>query len=85
MSVWRMRYTTRWLLMLAVSDMADPIVDDADGRRADFERQIDALRAARPSVDAQRAEAAHLLKESRDAERRNHFAEAIIKSMRRRQ
>lgn len=79
-----MRCITQWLLMLAVSEMTDPIVDDADGRRADFERQISELRAARAGVDAQRAEAKQLLEESRDAERRNHFAEAIVKSMRRR-
>lgn len=71
--------------MLAVSEMTDPIVDDAAGRRADFERQISELRAARAGVDAQRAEAKQLLEESRDAERRNHFAEAIVKSMRRRE
>lgn len=70
--------------MLAVSDMSDPIVDDADGRRADFERQIAALRAARPAVDAQRREAAELLAQSREAEHRNHFADAITESMRRR-
>lgn len=70
--------------MLAVSDVADPIVDDADGRRTNFERQINELRAARPSVDKRRREAAELLEQSRDAERRNHFAEAIVKSMRRR-
>lgn len=70
--------------MLAVSDVADPIVDDADGRRASFERQINELRAARPSVEERRREAAELLEQSRDAERRNHFAEAIVKSMRRR-
>ncbi|OBA63670.1 DUF7620 family protein [Gordonia sp. 852002-10350_SCH5691597] len=65
--------------------MSDPIVDDADGRRVGFERQINELRAARPDVDAHRREAAELLAESREAERRNHFAEAIAESMRRRE
>ena len=64
--------------------MHDPIVDDADGRRADFQRQINELRADRVNVDARRREAAELLEQSQDAERRNHFAEAIVKSMRRR-
>ena len=71
-------------MLLAVSDVADPIVEDADGRRADFEHQLAQVRAARPAVDARRREAAELLAVSRDAERRNHFAEAIAESMRRR-
>ena len=70
--------------MLAVSDVGDPIVDEAEGRRVDFERQLDELRARRPTVDARRREAAELLAESREAERRNHFAEAITAAMRRR-
>lgn len=72
-------------MLLAVSDMGDPVVDDARGRKADFDAQLVAVRAARPGVAARRREAAELLEQSREAERQNHFAEAITASMRRRE
>ncbi|MGC5249485.1 DUF7620 family protein [Gordonia sp. DT219] len=61
----------------------DPVVVDAEVRRSAFEAETERVRAARPEVDARRAEAATLLEQSREAERRNHFAEAIMQSMRR--
>ncbi|MDF3280495.1 hypothetical protein [Gordonia sp. N1V] len=61
----------------------DPVVVDAEIRRSRFEAQTEQVRRSRREVDARRAEAADLLAQSREAERRNHFAEAITKSMRR--
>lgn len=61
----------------------DPVVVDAEIRRSAFEAQTEQVRRGRAEVDARRAEAADLLAQSREAEQRNHFAEAITKSMRR--
>lgn len=61
----------------------DHIVADANAKLA----EIDGHRADRHElagrVAAQRAAAAELLNRSRDAVARNHFAEAIMQSMRR--
>ncbi|RPA58616.1 hypothetical protein EF294_15785 [Gordonia oryzae] len=59
------------------------MVVDAEKRRSAWEAATEQVRRDRVEVDARRAEAADLLAQSRDAERRNHFAEAITKSMRR--
>lgn len=64
-------------------DAVDPVVSEAITLRAEFQRVGDAARAARPTVDRQRQEAAEMLSEALEAERRNHFAEAITRSMRR--
>lgn len=62
---------------------ADPVVVAAEIRRSEFEAATERVRRGRPEVEARRAEAADLLAQSREAEQRNHFAEAITKSMRR--
>lgn len=61
----------------------DPVVEDARAQRADFERQLDEVREGRSEVDQRRKQAAQLLERSQEALRRNHFAEAIVHSMRR--
>lgn len=63
----------------------DPVVVDARMREAFFQLETQRLRDDRERVDRQRVDAARILAESREAERRNHFAEAIVASMRRRQ
>lgn len=68
-----------------VSPSSDPVVADAHFRQAEAERQLLHAQAQRPRVDARRREAAELLEVSRESERRNHFAEAIVKSMGRKQ
>lgn len=63
----------------------DPVVDDAQAREAVARQQLHDAQARRPHVDERRREAAELLAVSQEAERRNHFAEAIVASMRRNQ
>lgn len=61
----------------------DLAVEETREQRADFDRQIDEVREGRAEVAERRREAADLLAQSLEAERRNHFAEAIVSSMRR--
>lgn len=62
----------------------DPVIEDARRREAQAQAQLEEARAQRKRVEERRREAADLLAVSREAEARNHFAEAITKSMRRR-
>jgi hypothetical protein len=59
----------------------DPVIADARRRQAIAVRQRRTAESQLRRVDERRREAADLLAESREAERRNHFAEAIAQSM----
>lgn len=61
----------------------DHIVADAHAKRDQIDGQRDERHALAERVGVQRQRAAALLHQSRDAVARNHFAEAIVKSMRR--
>lgn len=61
----------------------DAIIVDARAKRAEVTRAQSQVHTLRDRLKAQRREAAELLTESREAIARNHFAEAILQSMRR--
>lgn len=61
----------------------DHIIADADAKRAEMDDAAGDRHALAERVGVQRHVAAALLHQSREAVARNHFAEAILQSMRR--